>query len=288
MSNLARHFQDGRQIDFRCGPNTYNGHKGTDFALQDLKAMDEGVSVFAVTDGRVRGIRDGMEDVSVRETGKRAVKGKECGNGVVIETDMYEFQYCHLKKGSILVGKGQQVTTGQVIGEIGLSGNTEYPHLHFSMRKKIGNKMREFDPFYSLGEGCGMRPEPIWEDPEPIMRAATTGAVYNYGLSYHAIKPKEARSGKYRNLEYKAKPDLIVGWVDIFSPDKGDKVIVKIRANKIKEFAQKTHEFKRYQARYFLYTGAKMKGETLPKNTKIIIEYRHNDGRVDRFEKGLE
>lgn len=288
ISNLARHYQDGKQVDFRCHKNTYDGHKGTDFALQDLRAMKEGVNVLAPLDGRIRGIRDGMDDVSVRITGKRAVKGKECGNGIVVATDMYEFQLCHLKKGSILVKKGEQVTKGQILAQIGLSGNTEYPHLHLSVRKKVGKTMREFDPFYSLGNGCGMKPEPIWEDEASLMRAAKTGIVYNYGLAYDPVKPKDVRSGAYRSIKYKAKPEFIVGWVDIFSPNKGDKVIIKVRASKIKEFAQKTHEFNRYQARYYLYTGAKLKGKTLPKNTKIMIEYHHSDGKVERFEKGLE
>ena len=45
ISNLPRHYLRDKQVDFRCGPNTYDGHKGTDFALKDYKQMEKGVKV---------------------------------------------------------------------------------------------------------------------------------------------------------------------------------------------------------------------------------------------------
>ena len=41
ISNLPRHYLRDKQVDFRCGPNTYDGHKGTDFALKDYKQMEK-------------------------------------------------------------------------------------------------------------------------------------------------------------------------------------------------------------------------------------------------------
>ncbi|WP_428978577.1 M23 family metallopeptidase [Chenggangzhangella methanolivorans] len=38
-------------------------------------------------------------------------------------------------KGSVAVKKGDQVARGQAIGRIGLSGATEFPHLHFALRR---------------------------------------------------------------------------------------------------------------------------------------------------------
>jgi len=48
--------------DYRCSGLTYDGHKGTDFALPDLAAMEAGVFVRAAAGGMVKGVRDGMED----------------------------------------------------------------------------------------------------------------------------------------------------------------------------------------------------------------------------------
>lgn len=41
--------------------------------------------------------------------------------------------YAHCKK--IYVKKGNKITQGQTIGEVGSTGNTTGPHLHFEIRK---------------------------------------------------------------------------------------------------------------------------------------------------------
>ena len=41
--------------------------------------------------------------------------------------------YAHCKK--IYVKKGDTITQGQTIGEVGSTGNTTGPHLHFEIRK---------------------------------------------------------------------------------------------------------------------------------------------------------
>ena len=48
--------------DFACGKLSYDGHKGTDFALPTLADMQRGVDVLAAAPGRVLGTRDGMKD----------------------------------------------------------------------------------------------------------------------------------------------------------------------------------------------------------------------------------
>ena len=50
----------------------------------------------------------------------------DCGNGVVL-------RFQHLKKGSVTVENGDQVKAGQVIGYMGLTGNTSGYHLHFDI-----------------------------------------------------------------------------------------------------------------------------------------------------------
>lgn len=41
--------------------------------------------------------------------------------------------FAHLKQGSIHVQLHQQVKSGEVLGELGDSGNTTAPHLHFQL-----------------------------------------------------------------------------------------------------------------------------------------------------------
>ena len=118
--------------DFTCGSLSYDGHKGTDFRVATLAEMEEGVAVIAAAPGRVRAIRDGVDDLGA----KAFPSGKDCGNAVVIAHDGgWETQYCHLRKGSVAVQGGDRVAAGAHLGLIGFSGNTAFPHLHFSVRK---------------------------------------------------------------------------------------------------------------------------------------------------------
>jgi len=56
------------------------------------------------------------------------------GNHVVIlHTDGRYSQYAHLRPGSVRVEIGDQVAQGDAIAELGNSGNSSEPHLHFQM-----------------------------------------------------------------------------------------------------------------------------------------------------------
>jgi murein DD-endopeptidase MepM/ murein hydrolase activator NlpD len=56
------------------------------------------------------------------------------GNLVVIDLGRGEFaMYAHLRPGSVRVRVGEQVAQGQVIAEVGSSGNSTEPHLHFQI-----------------------------------------------------------------------------------------------------------------------------------------------------------
>lgn len=57
------------------------------------------------------------------------------GNHVVIRHANGEYSlYAHLRAGSVRVSSGQHIVAGQVIGEVGHSGNSTEPHLHFSIQ----------------------------------------------------------------------------------------------------------------------------------------------------------
>ena len=67
------------------------------------------------------------------------------GNFVVIRhADGIYSNYIHLREGSVRVATGDTVTAGQVIGEVGQTGNSDAPHLHFQV-------VDGPDPLYSRG-----------------------------------------------------------------------------------------------------------------------------------------
>lgn len=164
--------------DFACSGLSYNGHKGTDFALPTYDMIDHGINVLAAASGTVRGLRDGMQDA--RYTPERAaqIEGRECGNGVVLRhTDGWETQYCHLKRGSITVTQGQQVTAGDILGQVGMSGRAEFPHLHLSVRKD-GAVVDPFDPDGVIA--CGeVEQDTLWTT-DPLYRA---GGIVSIGTA---------------------------------------------------------------------------------------------------------
>ena len=98
--------------DSVCGPRSYDGHKGVDFAIRDTVEMEKGVDVVSVAKGKVLRFRDGEEDAFRGEQAKTALNdaNRNCGNGVIIDHENgWLSQYCHLKNGSIVVDNGQNV-----------------------------------------------------------------------------------------------------------------------------------------------------------------------------------
>lgn len=122
--------------DFQCGANTNDDHKGTDFAVKSLKEVKDGIAVLAAKEGKITRIRNSESDSikTQKELDDIVTAKRECGNAVFINhgSGLYTL-YCHLKKDSISVSVGQKVSAGQKIAEIGHSGLTEFPHLHFGV-----------------------------------------------------------------------------------------------------------------------------------------------------------
>ena len=69
-------------------------------------------------------------------------------------------QYCHMMRGSIAVKTGDPIATGQTLGLVGLSGRTEFPHVHLQVMKD----RKVIDPFVGLGQNakCGLGKAPLW------------------------------------------------------------------------------------------------------------------------------
>jgi hypothetical protein len=182
--------------DFRCGGQTYEAHSGTDIRIPDHAARLRGVDVLAAAPGRVVRLRDGEPDISVKDPAAPPVAGRECGNAVVIDHGGgWETQSCHLARGSIRVKVGQEVAAGQPIARVGLSGNTEYPHLHLTVRQGT----RTVDPFQpDGGAACAVRAEGagLWT---PAAAAAlayrTGGAVLNAGFSDGPVDNARVEAG---------------------------------------------------------------------------------------------
>ena len=64
--------------DMRCGPLTYDGHTGTDFAIRDPRTQPDGVNVIASAAGMIKALHDGISDVVYTPARASELEGKEC------------------------------------------------------------------------------------------------------------------------------------------------------------------------------------------------------------------
>lgn len=91
-----------------------------------------GSEIHAVADGPVVAVLDGLNEQVPGVTPKGLTLQQYGGNHIVqdIGDGNYAF-YAHLQPNSLKVKPGDKLSTGQVIGALGNSGNSDAPHLHF-------------------------------------------------------------------------------------------------------------------------------------------------------------
>ncbi len=228
VQNFVDHdSRSGAARDFRCGSRTYDGHDGTDIRLPDAEELKRGISVLAAAAGRVLRTRDGINDVSIRVTGRAAVAGKECGNGVVVDHgEGWSTQYCHLKQGSIIVAPGQRIQAGAVLGQIGLSGETEVPHLHLTVR----HTGTVIDPFaYDQPVGTCSGGQSLWAGRMPEGLQYRDREIINYGFAGAVVAMDDIESGALR--QHQPRPDSLelVAYARAIGLRKGDIQVITIR-----------------------------------------------------------
>lgn len=211
------------RLDPGCGRLSYDGHDGTDIRARDLVAMREGIPVLAAAPGVVKAVRDGMADVSIRAPGAPSVAGREAGNGVLIEHGGgWETQYSHLRSGSVAVRPGDHVDSGTRLGLIGLSGQTEFPHLHFTVRKDGVAT----DPFTGTAVGaawtCGAPTAPLWTDAAARALVYAPTGLLIAGFSAGRPEADAIRAGDGRLGATAGDPEALVLWADLFGTEAGD------------------------------------------------------------------
>ncbi|MEE8394281.1 MAG: M23 family metallopeptidase [Rhodospirillales bacterium] len=264
LVNYVDHDPSEKVLDYACGMATYNAppgnrHKGTDIAIPGWPALSQGVKVMAAAGGVVLGVRDGMADINIREAGgPGSVKGKECGNGVVVEhPDGWTTQYCHMRRGSVAVGKGDRVTAGQVIGMVGHSGLTAFPHLHFQVKKD--NKI--VDPFVGLNPKtiCETGESQLWKKEVLAKLPYRPTAPYIAGFAGNIPKPREARRGRLYAETLPPESKALIFWADIFQVRKGDRLTITVTGPGGGEIVRHSEVLKKNQARRFVYAGKPLK-----------------------------
>ncbi|HYE48478.1 MAG TPA: M23 family metallopeptidase [Azospirillaceae bacterium] len=214
--------------DYMCGRHGYDGDTGTDFRLPNFAAMRRGVRVVAAAPGIVRGVRDGMPDTGIPKEGAAALQGKFAGNSVAIDHGGgWETQYSHMRQGSVAVKPGDRVEAGQVLGLVGYSGRTQFPHVELIVR--LNGKT--VDPFVGPAEGwtCGQPRRPMWNEAAARELAYDPTAVLAAGFAPDQVDVERMREGAYDGLRLPAEAGRLVFWADVMGLEKGDRVETRIR-----------------------------------------------------------
>jgi hypothetical protein len=127
-----------------------------------------------------------------------------------------------MKQGSILVAEGQVVEAGTPLGLVGLSGNTEFPHVHLAIRKDGA----ELDPFApDAATTCGTPPEDtLWATPLAYDPFGFTGAGF-----FTAVPEWEAiKAGLDSPATLPPDAPALVLWASYFGPRDGDELTLAI------------------------------------------------------------
>lgn len=273
IKNYFDHNPEKNQFtDYNCGKLSDDNQISTDFILLNHKVMQEGIGVVAGDSGVVKSVRNDMQDVSVDLIGEETVRGRECGNGIVIEHKRgYETQYCHLKKDSIEVKPGEKVEKGQTIGIVGLSGLTSFPYLQFSVT--VDGK--PVDPF--TGEDpvtgdtlvpCGsLDIYPLWDKKTEKRLKYIYTSLLSIGIVDKVPHAMGAREGKFFREKIYDDSKIMVLWFDLFAVDKNDiaKIILKSPDGTI--IKEEDRKFSSDKRQTFQFMGKKADGKKWPLGT---------------------
>jgi hypothetical protein len=210
-------------LDWRCGWRTISNLNDVNIRIVDMALQRQGVDVLAAASGRVERVRDGVPDISIRASGAPSVVGRECGNGVVIDHGGgWETQYCHLAKGSISLAIGTLVKTGDVVGRVGLSGLTEFPHLGFVVRHD-GKTVDPFDPIPFDNERCredGDLASSLWTAEAQAQLSYKAGAILNAGFSGAPVSMESIEAGEITSPG--TDPPVLAAYVRAIELAQGD------------------------------------------------------------------
>jgi len=247
--------------DYTGGSLSYDGHTGTDIRAPDYVAMRAGIPVVAAAPGVVKATRDGMADVNFRKIDASQIEGRAAGNVVVIvHRNGWETIYKHLMKGSVAVKRGQRVQAGQVLGKIGLSGATEFPHLHLTIRFNG----KPADPFTGLSVDNTRTPNPLWTEETLAQLSYMSTGVLSAGFAAEVPEPERARNGEYSVATLENTAPVIGFWVDVFGPRAGDIEVMHLFGPNGVVLAKSRKTMPENKAVWFRFVGKRLKKSTWP------------------------
>lgn len=146
-----------------------------------------------------------FQPVSVIQPGKVIHAGPlgSAGNAVIIDhPDGTTTKYFHLMDNSIKVKTGQQIQPGQVVGNVGSTGRSTGPHLHFEVWRngRAVDPTSDADRYFRFGGNVKVKPKPGGSSnaPTAVLMAGTNDADANTAAANVKKSIEELKAKGYR------------------------------------------------------------------------------------------
>lgn len=164
-------YYDHSGQDWNCQSKTYTNHRGSDYGVGSWAGMAAGQDVVAAADGVVTTVHDGEDDQC---SSGDCPGGGGYGNHVYIQhPDGKVTRYAHFKQWSVAVAVNDVVSCGDLLGEVGSSGYSTGPHLHFEVRNVSNTAVEPFNGNCASGASLWVAQGPYDGLPEPLCDGAT-------------------------------------------------------------------------------------------------------------------
>ena len=239
---IINYYDSNKGTGFRdqnCGTlHGYDGHLGVDIAIYSFRAMDEGIAVVASAPGVVTALEVSKNDrvywTPYLDTGNFVSISYPDGSYTV---------YYHLRKNSVTVEIGESVERGQIIGYVGSSGATPFPHLHLETKiAKITGGFESIDPYEGNcnSETSLWQTEPIYVANQPLqILDAGTFTDFQYNGEYQFGEIKTLKDRPTSPAVYGKDQDKLGFWVQM-QGNIGDQYEIKITKPDGSIFIQET------------------------------------------------
>lgn len=148
-----------------------------------------------------------------------------CGVGVMIDHRRgWKTLYCHLMPRSVNVKEGDKVAQGQVIGKMGESGNTTFPHLHF----EVMHWGRPVDPFQPTRRTqCDYQDFSLWDKSLPLIEYRSHGVIMA-GMSNDKPDTRIIRSFGHSNMQPEGEGPFYF-WMETFGLRTNDYIYIEVK-----------------------------------------------------------
>jgi len=156
-----------------------------------------------------------------------------------------------MARSSILVRPGHTVEAGQVLGRVGLSGLTEYPHLHFTVRQdgKVIDPFSFGAPAGSCGEGGSLWAEAVADQ----LRYKPT-VVLNFGFTDAPPSLDSVEEGSLRAVTNNAP--ALIAYVRVIGLRAGDTQQLTLRSPSGRILAERSFKpVERHKAQSLAFVG---------------------------------